>query len=210
MKGPHNAYWYPTVEPPILRPVHHHQRVDLFDNGFGERGFVLYKFLYIYKSVAMPHRLQMVFQRLAVNSETRQNQSRLPKRQRIALDRVGIIGVLHQKLITQPLQLSRGQRTPPLRLASHGVYTGEKLLPAAVLRLITKAAPIRRFKRLRRYQIITPVTYNPRNSILRAQNPDTAVGYSPAIRHLFYTDIGHYTSPPLPAILPFQYTSLSE
>ena len=64
----------------------------------------------------MPHRFHMVFQRFLIDRKTFEHHVRFAQCKSIALDRIGVICVLDRKILIQPLQLSRCQRTSLIKL----------------------------------------------------------------------------------------------
>ena len=91
--------------------------MDLLDNAFRQRRVFLHKLAHIIERFLMTDSFHMIFQRLLVNSQSTENKVRFPKRQRIALNGIGVVCVFNCELLVQSFNLTLCQRSSAVQLS---------------------------------------------------------------------------------------------
>ena len=179
----------PSIHAAVLLLVCQDERVDLFDDALAQGYVFPYELSDIVEGLLMSDRLHMILQRFLSDRKALQDEIRLPERQRIAFDRVGVIGVLDGKLLIEAFQFSLCQRPPVVQFFFLAVDLRQKALCRA-------AAPVRRFSRVLRDPPPPALVMGSRDLALRAKHPRPPVRDAPLQSGLFHRHI--HADPLLP------------
>lgn len=91
--------WNAAVHPSMLDVSSQNQEMNLLDNPFGKRLFVLHESGDEVESVFMSDDVEMVFQRLLVDSQPTQDEIRFMESKSVTLYGIGVVSVFDGELV---------------------------------------------------------------------------------------------------------------
>ena len=189
MMSAHYANRDSSVDTSVVLFVGKHKIMNLLDDALCQRRVFFYKLTDIIKCFLVPYSLHVIFQRLLIYRQSSQDKISFPERQRIALYRVGVIGVFDSKLLVESLQFSFCQRSSPIQF----LFLTINLRKYAFFRF---EPSVGRLFCVNGNLPATPFLIRPGDFTFGTQYPDPSVRNSPFFSSFFYSYIDK-PSPPI-------------
>ena len=167
----------------VLRLIHKHEGMNVFDDELAERDCLLGDILNVEESVPVADCLEMILERLLIDGDALEDHGRFLEREGVALDGRGIVGEFDHEFIPQAGDLTRRQRAQLIETLTLDVDLGEQTGAGA--------ATVERLRRVGGDHVKIAPADHAGNLALRAQQPDAASGNAPLLCCFRYFDVVH-------------------